>query len=363
MTATTIPSGTSVSASSTPTCFPMTPNEVGYVPPEGCGNLLMYEASFVAPVLFCVLFGLTTIAHFAQAFVYKKRYAWVIIMGSLWELMAFIMRALFAKDQSSEAYDTCHVIFFLLAPIWVNAFIYMTLGRLVHFFIPNRRLGGLPAKRFGLVFVWLDITAFAVQLVGAAFTTGSDNSAETTMRGVHIYMGGIGLQELFILVFVWFLVVLQRRIARLEQHGALDVEKQSTGLNSVRDWRWLFYAMYATLFLISVRIFFRLAQYAQGTDLSNPVLTHEWYEYVWDAAPMFIALAILNVVHPGQVLRGPDSEFPRMSRAEKKERKRAKKQSKAEEREVKKRAKAEEKEAKKEANSGSAALDTPSTHQ
>jgi hypothetical protein len=50
----------------------MTPNSVGYVPPEGCGNILLYEASFAAAVLFAVLFGLTTIVHIIQAFMYKK---------------------------------------------------------------------------------------------------------------------------------------------------------------------------------------------------------------------------------------------------------------------------------------------------
>lgn len=84
-----------------------------------------------------------------------------------------------------------------------------------------------------------------------------------------------------------------------------------------------------------IRIIFRLCQYAQGTDPSNPVLTHEAYEYVFDAVPMFIALVLLNVVHPGRVLQGPESEFPRVSWAEKKRLKREKKQAKRERKEAK----------------------------
>ena len=37
-----------------------------------------------------------------------------------------------------------------------------------------------------------------------------------------------------------------------------------------------------------------------------------------DAFPMLLAVTLLNACHPGLVLRGPDSEFPRLSRAEKK---------------------------------------------
>ncbi|KAL2840670.1 RTA1 like protein-domain-containing protein [Aspergillus pseudoustus] len=342
-TTTTTVSATSASATSTETCIPMTPNKVGYVPPEGCGNILMYEASFPAAILFAVLFGLTTLVHIIQAFVYKKRYSWVVIMGSAWELGAFIMRSLFAQHQNNEAYNTVFTILFLLAPIWVNAFLYMTLGRLIYFFLPDGRLGGFSAKRFGHIFVWLEMVAFIVQLAGAGITSSTDAPPKTIMLGVHIYMGGIGLQQFFIFVFTGLFIHLQLRIAELERtgQGRLDVdiplEKTRRGLISgSAPWRWLFYSIYAALFLISVRIIFRLAQYARGTDVNNPALRYEWFEYVWDAAPMFLALVILNLVHPGRVLRGPDSEFPRLSRREKKQLKREKKEAKRTEREERK---------------------------
>ncbi|KAL4865734.1 hypothetical protein BDV12DRAFT_199813 [Aspergillus spectabilis] len=153
------------------------------------------------------------------------------------------------------------------------------------------------------------------------------------MRGVHIYMGGIGLQEFFILIFAALFIHLQRKMGEMERNGQLDSEKVSRGTT---PWRWLFYAIYAALFLITVRIVFRLAQYAQGTDPNNPALSNEWYEYVWDAAPMFIALVILNIIHPGRVLQGPDSEFPRVSRKEKKQRKREKEEAKLAEKEARK---------------------------
>lgn len=43
---------------------------------------------------------------------------------------------------------------------------------------------------------------------------------------------------------------------------------------------------------------------------------------------MLLALVALNLVHPGMVLRGPDSEFPRISRNEKKRLRREKKERK-----------------------------------
>lgn len=48
------------------------------------------------------------------------------------------------------------------------------------------------------------------------------------------------------------------------------------------------------------------------------MLFNEAYVYCLDATPMFLALLMLGVMHPGRVLVGPESEFPQLSRKEKK---------------------------------------------
>lgn len=47
------------------------------------------------------------------------------------------------------------------------------------------------------------------------------------------------------------------------------------------------------------------------------MLTHEEYEYIFDAAPMFLGLLALNIFHPSHILQGPDSSFPKLSLADK----------------------------------------------
>lgn len=55
-----------------------------------------------------------------------------------------------------------------------------------------------------------------------------------------------------------------------------------------------------------------------------------------DALPVFGSMAILCIIHPGFVLVGPDSEFPKLTRVEKKEQKRVKKELKQTKKEEKK---------------------------
>lgn len=62
---------------------------------------------------------------------------------------------------------------------------------------------------------------------------------------------------------------------------------------------------------IKIRIIFRLIEFSSGsTGVSNPLLTNEAYFYVLEAMPMLLAIFAFNVVHPGSVLVGPESEMP-----------------------------------------------------
>lgn len=57
-----------------------------------------------------------------------------------------------------------------------------------------------------------------------------------------------------------------------------------------------------------MRIIFRLCEYSQGLKSTIPL--HEAYQYCLDSLPMLIALVLLNVVHPGKLMPGQDSDMP-----------------------------------------------------
>lgn len=84
-----------------------------------------------------------------------------------------------------------------------------------------------------------------------------------------------------------------------------------------------------------MRIIYRLVEYAAGTSNSNPLPNHEVYMYVLDALPMCIAIYLVSITHPGQSLVGPESEFPKLTRKQKKEAKLAKKEAERAEKEEK----------------------------
>jgi hypothetical protein len=104
------------------TCTPgfssyATPGLDGYVPAEACNALWVYFPNFAAAVAFSILFGILTIAHLAQAVVYRNGFCWVITMAALWETGAYAFRALASKNQQSAGIATVAQILVLVAPI------------------------------------------------------------------------------------------------------------------------------------------------------------------------------------------------------------------------------------------------------
>ena len=120
-------------------------------------NSFNYCPSLPASVLFAVLFGLTTAAHVFQAYHYRKTFCWVFIMGALWETLAFIIRSVTIQNPTNNSLYNAQFVLVLLAPLWINAFDYMVLARLVHMFMPDKQLARLRGRMLGVWFVLLDI--------------------------------------------------------------------------------------------------------------------------------------------------------------------------------------------------------------
>jgi len=246
-----------------------------------------------------------------------------MIMGVVWELASFVLRALGAHHQDKLVYAFASTILFLLAPLWINAFVYMTAGRLIWTFHPLKKVWRLKAVSLAKYFVWLDVFSFLVQVVGGTMLSPG-SSANTMKVGKNIYMTGVGVQQLFIVLFFALTVRFQIEVRRHEGRSG------AVGTWFSGRWQAVTYAVYASLVLISMRIIFRLLEFSAGTDTSNPLPYHEKYALALDAFPMAFAISILAVLHPGLALRGPESEFP-----SRKERKAEKKRVKAEKKKAK----------------------------
>lgn len=250
-TATTAPTSSASAAS----CTTAVPGKYGNVPITACNSNYNFDPSFSAAVAVSVIFGILTVAHFTEAVIFKKRYAWVLIMGALWEFLAFVTGALGAHDQQSAGFSIAHTLLFLLAPLWINAFVYMTFSRMIYYFLPDKTIGIFRATGMSKWFVWADVFTFIVQAVGGTMASpgASSNIIQT---GLHVYTAGVAFQELFIMIFLGLMIMFHRRALQLDsnpQPMKLDGFDSEPGMTK-KNWKGLLLALYAVLALISVSV-------------------------------------------------------------------------------------------------------------
>ena len=283
-----------------------------------------YCPNYGAAISFCVFFGITAVAHILQAIILRKPFAAVIVMGAAWETAGYGFRIMSVRQEENSTYSDAQSLLILLAPLWINAFIYMILGRMVHFYLDRDRIFGIRARRITLMFVLFDIASFIVQAIGGVMAQPSQ-SISVQHTGLHVYIGGVGIQVFFICIFLTLAIQFQRLVKKesfyehMPPSDGNEEASSSAQKKSARQAVRLCYVLYGTLALIIYRNIYRLVEFSAGVHSS--ITMHEWYAYVFDALPMLAARVVLNVFHPGHVLRGPRSDFSEQNKELKEEKK------------------------------------------
>ncbi|KAL3293349.1 RTA1 domain-containing protein [Colletotrichum asianum] len=269
-------------------CISIAPDSNGHVPYGACQGFWPYVPSFEGNLALAILFGLSTLVHLVQAVMYKQRYCWVIIMAGVWETSAFVLRTLGAKNGRVLPFYIISSLTFMLAPLWINAYAYMVGARIVHFSLPDRRVFRVKASYTTKLFVGADLVCFGVQGAGGSMLSGQ-GSASTMQTGKVLYTAGCIVQLIFIAIFTAVVVQLHVKI-RKNPPSAWNA-------NSLQ----LIWVIFIVLVLIFVRLIFRLVEFGPG-GMNETIMTAEVYAICLDAVPMAVALAILNVFHPGRML-------------------------------------------------------------
>lgn len=180
--------------------------------------------------------------------------------------------------------------------LWVNAFADVVFSRMVNFYSPTRKVWLFSPSILALVFVTLDIVSFVVQLVGGGMA-GPGSSTEPQKEGLNIYMGGIGIQEGFIILFLGLVIKFHRDQLQAERFGRLAAHK-------VVGWKWLIWVLYGCLLAITIRIVYRLVEFSAGLGVSNPLPYNEPLLYVLESASTWFAILVWYIAHPGRFIYG-----------------------------------------------------------
>lgn len=116
-----------------------------------------------------------------------------------------------------------------------------------------------------------------------------ESKASSLQLGKHLILIGLFLQIIFFGVFLVCGGIFHYRLVR-----------KPTLASSQVNWTKFMYAMYGAGTLILIRSLFRVLEFTGGND--GPIMTHEYFLYVFDGVLMLGVMVIFNVVHPGQII-------------------------------------------------------------
>ncbi|KAK6905056.1 hypothetical protein I203_105875 [Kwoniella mangroviensis CBS 8507] len=223
-----------------------------------------------------VCYGLLAIAFWARFFAHgKQKYMLTLCIGTTTMAIGFGIRIAMTSEPDRLGPYIGTTLFTLLSPCTFLAHDYIILPRL--------------AK-------WLDAED--------EFPNGVN-----AKNGLYAALAGLVLQCLSFILFMCLAAAFWRRLRRSPKWTNTPQNSQGyvVHLRRLEDWRMILYAVLWSGIGIMIRCIFRVIEYAQGFE--GTLRTTEWVFYVFDALPLFLAIAVWVFVWPPAIMRDQNAYF------------------------------------------------------
>jgi hypothetical protein len=185
----------------------------------------------------------------------------------------------------------------LVAPALLAASIYMILGRLI-LVVDGEHHSLIPKKWLTKTFVAGDVLSFVMQSGGAGMM--SSGNSKSVKLGEKVIVGGLIMQVIFFIIFLFVATAFYQRIQREPTVRASTLQK-----NGKTGWMTLFYALFTASGFILVRSIFRVIEYIQGD--AGYLLRNEVWLYIFDSVLMLSVVVLFNIIHPSGAVPGSGS--------------------------------------------------------
>ncbi|KAI6882092.1 hypothetical protein KC363_g4277 [Hortaea werneckii] len=250
-----------------------------------------YNPSKIGGWVFLILFGIVSVTHITQVFWHRSWFFIVFFLGCAGETGGYYARQ-WAHNNIRLSDPYLMQLFLLIGAVpLLSASVYMTLPRFVRAldaaeYVPMR------TSWISKIYILIDIACFALQIMGTVTLAYGDGAQQE--NAVYYIAGGLIFQLLAFLFFIFMAVGVERGLK-----GEVVGKVVSCGLG--KKWRKYFWVLYAVSALIILRNAVRIVEFLQGTD--GTIASNEAYLYVFDAAPIFLVVLVLAVLHPGRLLK------------------------------------------------------------
>jgi hypothetical protein len=252
-------------------------------------NYFHYDPSFPLAIIFFIIFTLSLNVHVYQIIKTGVWFFLPFLVGCLFEAIAFISRAISAKEAPNYTLGVCmiqdHLL--LLGPTCYSAAIYMLLGRFIKY-LDGDKYSLINPKWLTKIFLFGDVTSIILQSLDGGPVDKADTQHILTATEDAV-VAGLIVQLVF---FSMFVVVA----------GCFHYRFAKNSMKQPPNWQKFMMVIYFASMLILIRSVFRMVEYVEGPH-SNLQST-EVYVYALDAIPMAIATISFHVFHPSNYIQG-----------------------------------------------------------
>ncbi|KAF7906689.1 hypothetical protein EAF00_000968 [Botryotinia globosa] len=253
-------------------------------PYSGDYYLWNYVPSTAAAVIFIILFIITTALHTWRMFKTKSWFCTAFCIGGLFEFIGYIGRVMAVNSTGTLIPYIIQSFFTLVAPAFLAASIYMTLGRIMRY-VHGEHHSLIRINWLTKIFVIADVLSFFVQ----GGSSGLMFNTSTASLGEKVVLVGLFIQIIAFAFFMFTALVFERRMRREPTPESFVVEA---------NWIHHLHCLYIISALILVRSVFRVVEYAAGQK--GYPLMHEWTLYTFDTVPMWIVTVIFSIWYPSK---------------------------------------------------------------
>ncbi|KAI9657136.1 MAG: hypothetical protein M1821_003302 [Bathelium mastoideum] len=248
------------------------------------GSVWLYAPNKVLPIIFIVLFSITTAFQLYQTVRFKSWYTTTLLpIAGVCIIAGLAVREAGAYDYTNVVLVIVSTVFAMTGPILCAAANYFILGRTLYY-IPW--LSPIHPGRVITTFSALDSVCEILIGQGASRVVNTTLSASKREQGADLLKASLILQAA--LFAGYFALVITFHI-RAKKAGVLN-----------KKLRTFLYIIYISAALVTIRCIYRAVEYFLG--FLGYVYAHEAFYWVFEASAMFVYTVLLNVFHPARYL-------------------------------------------------------------
>lgn len=263
-----------------------------------------YTPSLAAGIVFVILFGTTTTAHFALTIISRRWWLLMFVLGGFGELLGWIARTWASRCVYSSMAFKIQISCLIFSPAFFAAGIYIILGYIVQIFGPNT--SPLTAKQYLWIFCTIDFNSLLLQAIGGGMASAAGSEPDRNIKpGTNTMIAGIVWQLVSNLVFAGLFASVLSKTYR-KGKGILNVDdlpvsnNKSRPATTTKRLRILALATTVSTLALIARGIYRSIELLQGWR--GFLITTERYFIGLDGALMVVAVVVFVFANPHYLL-------------------------------------------------------------